>query len=366
MVSTCQTCCRTTRRMHTIAGSLLLAVLLVSETSTFGLAGDPIVPPDARLEKLFEGITLTEGVAVAPDGMVYFSDITFSHVSRKEDGSIHAGHIWKFDPSTKQTTIFRSPSGMSNGLKFDASGNMLAALGADFGGRCIIRTDMQTGMSDIIAGLYDGKKFTSPNDITIDERGRIYFSDPRYMGHESIEQPVVGVYRIDPDGTVTRIITDAGKANGVCVSPDQKTLYVVSNENGVTGIDQLAAPDPDHPDKGLPPRRKGLMALLAYDLHEDGSATFNRILVDYAPFDGPDGLVVDTAGNLYVAVQAENRPGIFIYNPDGEELGYIKTEIPTNVGFGRGDDSNMLYITAGRSLYRIRLNCTGYHLPAKK
>ena len=107
------------------------------------------------------------------------------------------------------------------------------------------------------------------------------------------------------------------------------------------------------------------MALLAYDLHDDGSATFDRILVDYSPFDGPDGLVVDADGNLYVAVRAENRPGIVIYNPDGKELGYIKTEIPTNVGFGRGEDSNLLYITAGKSLYRIRLNCVGYHLPPK-
>ncbi len=341
----------------------LFAVALT--TTGISRAEDPIVPPGAKVEKLFEGITLTEGVAVAPDGMVYFSDITFSHVSKKDDGSIHAGHIWKFDPSTKETTIFRSPSGMSNGIKFDAAGNMIAALGADFGGRAVIRTDMQTGMSDIIAGLYDGKKFNSPNDITIDEKGRIYFSDPRYMGHESIEQPVVGVYRIDPDGSITRIITDAGKANGVCVSPDQKKLYVVSNENGVTGIEQLASSDSDRPDKGLPPHRKGLMALLAYDLHEDGSATFDKVLADYSPFDGPDGLVVDSDGNLYVAVRAENRPGIVIYNPEGKELGYIKTEIPTNVGFGRGDDSNLLYITAGNSLYRIRLSRTGYQLPPK-
>ena len=341
-------------------------VVWVALASNDGVsAAEPIIPAGAKLEKLFEGITLTEGVAVAPDGMVYFSDITFSHVSKKDDGSIHAGHIWRFDPTTNRTTIFRSPSGMSNGIKFDAAGNMIVALGADFGGRAVIRTDMQTGMSDIIAGLYEGKKFNSPNDITIDEKGRIYFSDPRYMGHEAIEQPVVGVYRVDPDGSITRIITDAGKANGVCVSPDQKKLYVVSNENGVTGIEQLASTDSDRPDKGLPPHRKGLMALLAYDLHADGSATFDRVLVDYSPFDGPDGLVVDSDGNLYVAVRAENRPGIVIYNPDGKELGYLKTEIPTNVGFGRGDDSNLLYITAGNSLYRIRLNCTGYHLPPR-
>ena len=81
-------------------------------------AQEPIVPPDAKLEKLFESKVLTEGVSVAPDGMVYFSEITFSHVSRDKNGAIDAGFIWRFDPATKETSIFRSPSGMSNGIKF--------------------------------------------------------------------------------------------------------------------------------------------------------------------------------------------------------------------------------------------------------
>lgn len=327
-------------------------------------AEEPIVPSDARLEKVFDGITLTEGVAAAPNGLIYFSDITFSHVSRLNNGAIHAGHIWVHDPNSGETKIFRSPSGMSNGIKFDANGDMIVALGADYGGRSVIRTDMQTGMSYIIAGLYEGRPFNSPNDITIDERGRIYFSDPRYMGHEPIDQPAVGVYRIDPDGTIERIIANAGKANGVCVSPDQQTLYVVCNENGATSIDRLANPDAgSQPDKGTVPLRKGEMALLAFDLHADGSASFREVLADYSPYDGPDGLICDRDGNLYVAVRAENRPGVVVYAPSGEELAYIKTEVPTNVGFGRGDDSNLLYITAGKSLYRIRLNRHGYQLP---
>jgi gluconolactonase len=325
-----------------------------------------IVPPGAKLEKLFEGVVLTEGVSVAPDGQVYFSDITFSHVARDAKGAIHAGHIWKYDPKTGKTLIFRSPSGMSNGIKFDAEGNMLVAEGADYGGRRVTRTDMKTGMSYIIAGMYDSRPFNSPNDITIDEKGRIYFSDPRYLGHEPIDQPVTGVYRIDPDGSIHRIITDAGKANGVCVSPDQKTLYVVSNDNGATGFERLSKGSQSQADKVDTPLRKGLMALLAYDLHPDGSAKFRKIMVDYAPYDGPDGLVSDVEGNLYVAIRAENRPGIYVYSPDGKELAYIKTEVPTNVGFGRGEEGKTLYITAGKSLYRIRLNKEGYHLPPKK
>jgi len=330
------------------------------------LAAEPIVPEGATLEKLFDGITLTEGGAVSPGGMVYFSDITFSHASTVENGAFHAGHIWKYNPGSGKTTIFRSPSGMSNGIKFDASGNMIVAQGADYGGRSVIRTDMKTGMSYIIAGLYKGKKLNSPNDITIDNKGRIYFSDPRYLGHETIDQPVAGVYRIDLDGSITRIITDAGKPNGVCVSPDQKTMYVVSNDNGGTAIEQLTPPAADG-DSALEtiPLHKGRMALLAYDLHADGSATFRKELVDYSPEDGPDGLICDRDGNLYVAVRAENRPGIVVYSPSGKELAYIKTEIPTNVGFGRGKDSNLLYITAGKSLYRIRLNRHGYQLPVK-
>jgi gluconolactonase len=107
------------------------------------------------------------------------------------------------------------------------------------------------------------------------------------------------------------------------------------------------------------------MALLAYDLTPDGSAKFRKVLVDYAPEDGPDGLCADVEGNIYVAVRDEKRPGIYVYSPQGKEVAYIKTEIPTNVGFGRGDEAATLYITAGKSLYRIRLSKAGYQLPAK-
>jgi gluconolactonase len=322
--------------------------------------GDPsIIPPGAKLEKLFEGgCVLTEGVAAGPDGMIYFSDITFTFRCKDpKTGAMEAGHIWRYDPKTGQTTIFRSPSGMSNGIKFDAQGNMIVAEGADFGGRRVTKTDMKTGKSYIIAGLYNGRPFNAPNDITIDEKGRIYFSDPRYLGYEPIDQPVMGIYRIDPDGSIHLIITDGGKVNGVAISPDQKTLYVVSNDNGATGFDRLP--------QGAK-TQKGQMALFAYDLSADGTASNRRTLVDYYPEDGPDGLVVDREGNLYVAVRNEKRPGIYVYSPEGKELGYIPTEIPTNVGFGRGEESKTLYITAGKSLYRIKLGKEGYQLPPSK
>ncbi len=319
--------------------------------------GDPsILSPGARLDTLFTGgRVLTEGVAVGQDGKVYFSDITFTYLGGRT-GRMEGGHIWRYDPEDGKTGIFRSPSGMSNGIKFDAQGRMIVAQGADYGGRSVVRTDMRTGRSEIIAGLYQGRPFNSPNDITIDEKGRIYFSDPRYLGHEPVDQPVMGVYRIDPDGTIDRIVTDAGKPNGVAISPDQKTLYVVSNDNGASGFDRLRPGAPVH---------KGRMALLAYDLAEDGTATFRKVLVDYSPEDGPDGLVADVEGNLYVAERSQKRPGIAVRSPDGAELAFIPTEVPTNVGFGREKDSRVLYITAGKSLYRIDVMKEGYHLPSR-
>src|SRR3954462_8990883 len=137
--------------------------------------GDPaFVPPGSKLERLFDGgCVLTEGVAAGHDGMVYFSDITFTKFCKDPSGKfMQAGNIWKFNPKNGETTIFRSPSGMSNGLKFDREGNMIAALGADYGGRMLIKTDMKSGKSYIVAGQYDGRDFNALNDVTIDEKGR--------------------------------------------------------------------------------------------------------------------------------------------------------------------------------------------------
>ena len=308
---------------------------------------ETIIPSDAQLEEIFCDAHFTEGPTVAPNGKVYFSDITFTH-----EANMQAGHIMRYDPTTDQTSVFRSPSGMSNGMKFDAQGRLVIAEGADFGGRRITRTDMNTGKTDIIAGLYEGKPFNSPNDLTIDEKGRIYFTDPRYVGYEPVEQPLMGVYRIDTDTSVQLVVADSGKPNGIAISPDQKTLYIGSNDSGAFREIQEELPT-----------YIGRMALLAYDLSPDGSATYRETLVDYSPEHGPDGFEVDVEGNLYVAVRDKTRFGICIYDPKGQELAYIKTpELPTNVAFGRGDSSKILYITAGGSLFKIRVAIDGYHL----
>lgn len=296
-----------------------------------------IFPEGARAEAIFTDGFFTEGPAMGPDGLLYFSDITFT------DGSgMQAGYIWRVDPETRRAEIWRSPSGMSNGLAWDAAGRLVAALGADFGGRAIVRTDPATGRSVILAGLYEGRRLNSPNDLVLDRRGRIYFTDPRYVGHEPLEQPVEGVYRIDPDGSVVRIADDAGKPNGVAVSPDGRTLYVAS----------VDAP------------RTGFNALQAWDLADDGSVSNLRTLVDFRPDAGPDGMAVDADGNLYLARPSAD-PGVYVYSPDGAELAYLRLpESPTNVAFGTGARARMLYITAGPNVYAVPTARAGFHAQA--
>lgn len=329
-----------------------------SPTNFEAPTGDPaIIAPDARLELLFDEACFTEGVTVAPDGQVYFSDITFSSGCRHGDSQLpQAGIIWRYDPTSGQASVFRSPSGMANGLKFDTSGNLIAAEGADFGGRKVTITDMQTGRARILAALYDGRPFNGPNDIAVDLEGRIYFTDPRYLGHEPIMQPTMSVYRIDPNGAVTRIISDAGKPNGLLVSPDQTTLYVVSNDNGALDFTRLGDTETT---------QRGPMVIWSYDLAPDGTAGNRREFVDYAPYDSAGGLAADTEGNVYAAVRRADAPGVYVYNGEGKELAYIPTGdlLPTNLAFGRGANANLLYVTAAGSLFQIRMNSQGYHLP---
>src|SRR5262245_26451338 len=125
-----------------ILGMQMVAAVRAEDPGFPAPTGDPsILPAGAKLDRIFDGgCVLTEGVAAGHDGMMYFSDITFTSACKDPSGKYpQAGNIWKYDPKTKQATIFRSPSGMSNGIKFDAEGNMIAALGADYGGRMLIK-----------------------------------------------------------------------------------------------------------------------------------------------------------------------------------------------------------------------------------
>jgi gluconolactonase len=306
-----------------------------------------------RQAKLNSG--LTEGPAVAPDGSVYFTDMPFG----KEDGL-----IVRYDPKANKTSIFTDKAFKCNGLTFDLEGNLLACDGADGGGRCVRRWNLKTAESKIVADRYKGKRLNSPNDLVVDLKGRIYFTDPRYIGTEPRELDKEAVYRIEKDGSVIEITHDVEKPNGLGLSPDQKTLYVADHNNGTDRIDPTA-----------PKPKLGAMKVYAFPLGPDGLVNGpRRTLIDFGDEEGSDGMTVDTEGRIYLASRRPSRPGVLVIDPTGQEVGFIKTGEPqqgarepggnpSNVDFGIGDDQNVLYITVDKSLYRIRLNATGYHIP---
>lgn len=326
-------------------------------------AENDIVPPGAKLELLYTRTApiqggLTEGPAVAPDGSIYFTDIP--------EGA-DRGLIVRYDPSTGKTSIFTDDSGKANGLAFDVQGRLVAAEGSDQGGRRVSRWDVKTRARTTLADRYQGKRFNAPNDLTIDDSGRIYFTDPRYLGTEPRELEHRAVYRIDPDGAVSEVTHEVEKPNGIAISPDQRTLYVADTNNGSDRI---------QPD--APPPQKGAMKIYAFPLDAAGKvAGERRTLVDFGAEDGCDGMTVDKRGNLYLTVRSPRRPGVVVVDPTGKELAYIATGpaqpgakqatgLPSNCEFGIGDDSRTLYVTVDKSLYRIRLGAEGYHIPWAK
>jgi gluconolactonase len=304
---------------------------------------DPILAPNSKLTQIFDGgEVFLEGPTMSPDGILFFSDITFTEFS-----GMKAGYIWTLNPETREAKIYRSPSGMANGMKFDAAGNLVVCEMADFGGRKITRTDIKTGRATIVAALYRGRPFNSPNDLAIDEKGRIYFTDPRYIGHESMEQPVQGVYRIDTDNSVHLIAANVDQPNGILVSPDQQSLYVANCRSD--GSDLPA----DY--KGVRPTASG--AVYAYDLLPDGSLKLRGKLVDFGENVCADGMAIDKDGNLYVALG--NRVGI--YSPQGQKLTEFNAQA-TNLCFGTGRYSKTLFIVGGKNVYRIETLKEGYNV----
>lgn len=342
---------------------IALAWLLVA--TSVAVAGEALPPPQgkvvpegARLEHLFTRMAeinggLTEGPAAAPDGSIYFSDIPLG-----ED----RGMILRFDPTTKQTTVFTDDSGKANGLFFDPQGRLLACEGASYGGRRISRWDVKTGNRETVVDNYQGRRFNAPNDICLDRTGRIYFSDPRYMGHEPRELDFRGVFRIDTDGSLHVATREVAKPNGLAISPDGRWLYVADHDNGTDQIDPTRpAPEP------------GPMKIYAFPLNEQGEVAGPRkTLIDFGKERGCDGMTVDSEGNIYLTIREPRRPGVLVLDPNGREIAHIPTGpanqtggnpvgLPSNVIFGRGTEANVLYITVDTSLYRIPLLVKGYH-----
>ena len=318
--------------------SLLLAlsgIALGTSAEPAKPSGSPsILPSSSRLEELWNQGEFTEGVAVAADGSVYFSDIP--------SGEGASGKVYKFDPKTGKTTVHCAASGKSNGLMFDRAGRLIACCGANNGLMALCEI-LPNGKLKLLTGRYNGGRYLSPNDLVILPDGKIYFSDPRYVGGEKEEQDQMAVYRYDPvDGSVQLAIgaKQIEKPNGLALSPDGNTLYVAENNN---------APG-------------GRMTLNAFRLRSDGSLGPKKVIVDFGDEAGIDGMTVDVQGNIYAAVRSARRFGIVVYTDTGRELARIPTAtLPTNCCFGTGADANVLYITAGGGLYRIPMNVAGHH-----
>jgi gluconolactonase len=258
----------------------------------------------------------------------------------------------RLDQAGKRS-VYRSGAG-TNGLLFDDKGRLLACEPVR---RRVTRTDAD-GEVRVLAERYEGMRFNQPNDITVDSRGRIYFSDPKYGPRENMEmldaegKRVEGVYRIDLDGKVTRVIThEADRPNGLVVTPDDRYLYVADNNNNDLG---------------------GARKLWRFNLQKDGDVDHSsrKLIYDWGSSRGPDGMVLDREGRLYVAgglntsrapVETNDKKGgVYVFSPEGKllEFVHIPRDEVTNCTFG-GDDLKTLYITAGGTLWSVQAITAG-------
>jgi gluconolactonase len=298
---------------------------------------------DAKLT-VAAGVCFLEGPAVDAAGNVYFSDIAGNRILKRDA----AGTV----------TTFRADSGRTNGNTFDAQGRLISCEGAENGPggrRRIVRTDLTTGKVEVLTERFEGKRYNSPNDVVVDPQGRIWFTDPLYAPDRSImEHAHEAVYRLDASGIVQRVITQPaiGRPNGLAITPDGKTLYVVDSN--------YIRPD-------------GNRKIWAFDIGADGSVSGQRQVFDFGRGRGGDGMRLDEKGNLWVAagISAPRTPnetadvptGIYVISPRGELIGRIPIpeDVITNLAFG-GKDKKTLFVTAGKTVYQIPTSVAGYSL----
>jgi|HigsolmetaAR202D_1030399.scaffolds.fasta_scaffold19933_1 gluconolactonase len=292
---------------------------------------DAIVPPGAEVEKVADGFQFTEGPLWHPgENRLWFSDVV-GNVLRAvtPDGEVEVLLEESGGPSTAPPGSYIG----SNGLLFEEGGSVLMTQHAS---RRIVRVGPDRELS-VVVDRHDGKRLNSPNDLAFGPDGALYFTDPPFGLVGQDEDPekeleVNGVYRF-AGGETTLLIDDLGRPNGIAFSPDGRTMYVSNTEAS----------------------RKVVMA---YDVAPDGTVSNARVFADGTADDSPgmpDGLKVDTDGNVYATMPG----GVWVLTPEGRHLGTIRApEVAANVGWG--DDGHSLYITAETGIYRIRLSTRGF------
>lgn len=310
--------------MTRIACWSLLSVMLlaVRPLHAAGETPDPIpgLGPTGPVVKLHGGFKFTEGPAGDRQGNVYFSDIP-------------ANRIYKVD-SAGALSVFLEPSNSSNGLKVSGSGEIYAC---EMEGR-VVAISPDGKKVRPLAETYEGHRFNAPNDLVIDRTGGVYFTDPHFKAPTPLPQGKTAVYYISPGGTVTRLIDDLKAPNGVTLSPDEKTLYVIPT---------------------------GQAEMMAYPVVEPGKLGSGRVFCTLKQPEGKsgtggDGLAIDEQGNLYIT----SGLGLQVFSPAGKLLGIIAfPEQPANATFA-GPDGKTLYVTARTSLYTVPMSVKGHVFPA--
>ncbi len=272
---------------------------------------------NAKLETLWGEGEFTEGPAMAADGTVLFSDI--------------GNTIYQFDPKTNKTSVFRANSGRSNGLAFASDESLVACEGANTQGKRRIsitkrNADGTYGEATTLVDNFEGKKFNSPNDLAIASDGKVFFSDPRYVGDDPRELDFDGVFAVIPGESPKAVLATkvAKKPNGMVISPDGKYLYLAEN-------------DP-----------KGKKQLLRLTIQKDGTLVSPVVMFDFFGGRGIDGMTIDVAGNIYATAGTEENAGIYLFSPEGEHLAFLPTPgDPTNCCLSREGTPRTLYITGG-------------------
>jgi len=294
---------------------------------------DQLIAADARMEKLVEGLDWSEGpVWDDKTRALYFSDVP-QNVVYKWDGKALSEYL---RPSGYTGTEPRGGEPGSNGLAI-RDGKLYLC---QHGDRRVAAWDAEGKKFVTVAGDFEGKKFNSPNDLCFDRSGHLFFTDPPYGLPKNVDDPTKqidyqGVYRVSPDGKITLLTKEMTRPNGIALSPDQKTLYVANSD----------------PKQAI---------IKAFPIQDDGTLGEGKVLFDATPMVGkqkglPDGLKVDTKGNLW----ATGPGGVLILTPDGKHLGTLATgEATANVAFG--DDGSTLYICADMYIAKIKTTAKGW------